>query len=82
MTKDDHRRRFGNDLRKARKEEDLTQAEVAKTMGCIQAYVSQAERGLVNPPFDTLIRFAAAVGRRFDFKLTRPYRRRPPSRET
>ena len=62
MSDDDILKLFGAKLRTARKRKGLTQAEVAQLMPTTQAWISEAERGLVNPPLLTIERFAATVG--------------------
>jgi len=58
---------LGRILRAARRSRGMSQAQVAKIIRSNQAYVSLAERGLQNPPFLTLQRFAKAFGKRFTY---------------
>jgi HTH-type transcriptional regulator/antitoxin HipB len=51
-------------LAEARRDADLTQAEVARRMGTSQAAVARLESGLVSPSWSSIGRFARAVGRR------------------
>ena len=48
----------------ARHEAALTQAEVARRMGTSQATVARLESGRVMPSWNSIERFARAVGRR------------------
>ncbi len=56
-------------LYNARKAAGLTQAQVAEKMGTKQTYVAQLERGRRNLTLGTLVRFAAACGKRVAFTL-------------
>jgi HTH-type transcriptional regulator/antitoxin HipB len=51
-------------LAEARRDAALTQAEVARRMGTSQAAVARLESGLVMPSWNSIERFARAVGRR------------------
>lgn len=51
-----------------RKEQKLTQAEVAERMGVTQPTVSEFERYDANPRLDTIIRYALAVEAQLDLR--------------
>ncbi|MGO9741932.1 MAG: helix-turn-helix domain-containing protein [Roseiarcus sp.] len=51
-------------LAAARRDAGLTQAEVARRMGTSQAAVARLESGLIMPSWNSIERFARAVGRR------------------
>lgn len=61
---DDLQRLFGRNLRTARTEEGLTQADVAKVAGIARcASVSEVENGRGNITFRSMVRLARAVNR-------------------
>jgi DNA-binding XRE family transcriptional regulator len=51
-------------LSEARRDAKLTQAEVARLMGTSQAAVARLESGVVSPSWNSIERYARAVGRR------------------
>lgn len=51
-------RRLGATLRSLRRQQGLTQEEVAERAGFTSKYISEIERGHRNPPIDTLARIA------------------------
>jgi len=51
-------------LAEARRDAALTQADVARRMGISQATVARLESGRVMPSWNSIERFARAVGRR------------------
>jgi len=51
-------------LAEARRDAAMTQAEVARRMGTSQATVARLESGRVMPSWNSIERFARAVGRR------------------
>ena len=53
---------FGNNLRACRERSGLTQEELARRMGCTQAYISQIEQPDARPTLGTLQKVAEAVG--------------------
>ena len=53
---------FGKRLRKIRRNQDLTQAQLAETIGVTMEFVSLLERGQTSPSFDTLEKLAKALG--------------------
>jgi DNA-binding XRE family transcriptional regulator len=56
-------------LAEARRDAGLTQAEVSRLMGTSQAAVARLESGRAKPTWETVERFARAVGRRAVVKL-------------
>lgn len=52
----------GDALKNARVGAGITQAELAKRLGVTPQTVSQYERGRINPKFETLLKFSAALG--------------------
>ncbi len=51
-------------LSEGRREAQLTQAEVSRRMGTSQAAVARLEGGSVKPTWETVERYARAIGRR------------------
>jgi transcriptional regulator with XRE-family HTH domain len=62
-------RRFGQNLRRVRKQADLTQEEVGFRASLHRTEVGLLERGARVPRIDTLVKLAAAVGVRIDCRL-------------
>ena len=58
------RMKLVEDLYKARHEAGLTQQEVAERMGAKQSYVAELERGRKNVTLSTLVKYAAACGKK------------------
>jgi DNA-binding XRE family transcriptional regulator len=56
-------------LGEARQAAGLTQTEVARRIGTSQAAVARLESGVGNPNWETLERYAKAVGRRLAVRL-------------
>ena len=50
----------------ARVDAGLTQTELAKRLGTHQSAIARMEAGRVKPSFDILMRYAAALGVRFE----------------
>lgn len=53
---------FGTNVRRFRKDHQLTQEVLADEVGLAVTYVGQIERGLRNPTLDVVERFARALG--------------------
>ena len=53
----------------ARKEKNMTQAEMAARMGTNKSNISRLESGSYNPSLDFLIRAAASLDKRIEFSL-------------
>lgn len=58
------------DLLEARRAAGLTQIEVAERMGTTQSAVSELEGGVGDPRLTTLQRYARAVGRRLETRVS------------
>ena len=56
-------------LQEARKEEHITQTELAKRTGTSKSYISRIENGLIDPTISSFMRIVDALGLRFE--LTR-----------
>ena len=52
---------FGKRLRKFRRNKDLTQEQLAEAVGVSVDFVSQIERGVNGPSFDTLQKLATVL---------------------
>ena len=57
-------------LQEARKEERMTQVELAKRTGTSKSYISRIENGLIDPTVSSFMKIVDALGLRFE--LTRP----------
>jgi transcriptional regulator with XRE-family HTH domain len=66
------RRRMVADLAGQRRAAGLSQTEVAARMGTSQSTVARLEAGEVDPRLSTLERYAEAVDRRLDWRLSTP----------
>lgn len=64
------RRAFARELAAERKRVGLSQRDVAERMGTSQGFVSRFERALVDAQHSTEDRYANAIGRRIDRRLT------------
>lgn len=62
-------RRFGTNLRQARKRADLSQEEVGARASLHRTEIGLLERGARVPRIDTLVKVAAALGVRIDCAL-------------
>ena len=56
-------------LQEARKEEHITQVELARRTGTSKSYISRIEHGLIDPTVSSFMRIINALGLRFE--LTR-----------
>ena len=56
-------------LQEARKEEHLTQVELARRTGTSKSYISRIENGLIDPTISSFMKIVDALGLRFE--LTR-----------
>ena len=63
--------RIGRELAQARKRLRLTQQQLAKRADIDQAEVSNIERGVANPTFNTLSAVVSAVGMEIALKRSR-----------
>ena len=53
----------------ARKKANITQAELARRIGCNRAYVSRVESGKTEPRISTFYRIMNAIGCRIEFSM-------------
>lgn len=60
--------RLGRELAEARRSRKLTQSKVAQLADIDQSEISDLERGVANPTFDTLSAIAHAVGMEVGFR--------------
>lgn len=58
--------RFGRRLRHLRRQKDLTQEQLAEAVGISVEFLSNIERGINAPSFETLERLAAVLQLPFD----------------
>jgi DNA-binding XRE family transcriptional regulator len=63
------RRRLLRELAEARREAGLTQTTVAARMGTSEAAVSRLESGEVDAKLSTVERYAAALGKRVEWRV-------------
>lgn len=63
------RKRLLVELAEARRRSGTTQTVVAARMGTSASAVARLEHGEMNPTLATLQRFAAAIGKRLDWRL-------------
>ena len=63
-------RRLGAAFRAAREDRGLTRTELAEAMFTNISVVARVEDGRTNPTWDTLIRFAAALGYDLEVRFT------------
>ena len=54
---------------KARKEQNMTQAELARKVGTQKSNISRLESGNYNPSLDFLAKVSAALGKRLNIHL-------------
>jgi transcriptional regulator with XRE-family HTH domain len=52
---------FGKKLRKIRRNKDVTQEQLAELIGVSADFISQIERGLNSPSFETLLKLAEVL---------------------
>ncbi|MCR4665150.1 MAG: helix-turn-helix domain-containing protein [Paludibacteraceae bacterium] len=60
----------GEVLQEARKEERITQVELARRTGTSKSYISRIENGLIDPTVSSFMKIIDALGLRLE--LTRP----------
>ena len=60
---------MGLALQEARKEERMTQVELARRTGTSKSYISRVENGLIDPTFSSFMKIVNALGLRLE--LTR-----------
>ena len=52
---------IGEKIKRARQEAGITQAELARRLNVTPQTISQYERGLINPKYETALKFAEAL---------------------
>ena len=66
---------FGTNLKKIRKERDISQALLAERTGLMREQISRIETGLVNPTLETTYKISVAFNmplkELFDFEITK-----------
>lgn len=65
--KTSERQRIGRRIAELRKEQNLTQAQLAERCGIQQAHIARIETGRYSVGLDTLAQIATALGRSIDF---------------
>ena len=63
MSGQDLKENFGRQVRLFRKDDDMTQSDLAEAVNVSTEYVSHIERGLASPSFDVIARIAQALNR-------------------
>ncbi|KAM3116298.1 helix-turn-helix domain-containing protein [Phormidesmis sp. 146-33] len=64
MSKNDRlniKQRFGQAVRKRRRELDITQEELAERAGVHRSYIANVERGEINPALENIEKIAEAL---------------------
>lgn len=64
MKNEDVRRNMGEEIRKLRTEQKITQLELSERAGITRANLSNIEAGKYNVSLDTLSKIAKALGRK------------------
>lgn len=57
---------LGQIIREARKEERITQSELARRIGANKSYISRVENGLIDPTISTVYSIITALGLRIE----------------
>lgn len=60
-------------LQEARKEEHITQLELAKRTGTSKSYISRIENGLIDPTVSSFMKIVDALGLHFELSRTLAY---------
>ncbi len=58
----DDAKKLGENLKKIRAKKNITQTELAKTLGVDKSFVSNIENGKTNPTLSTITNLAQALG--------------------
>ncbi len=58
----DDAKKLGENLKKIRTKKNITQIEIAKTLGADRSFVSNIENGKTNPTLSTITSLAKALG--------------------
>ena len=72
------RKALGKRIKQLRKEEELTQKELAKQVGCSHAQLNKYESGLNTPPLDRLLLLAEVLHTSVDYLLAGQGNGTPP----
>lgn len=59
-------------LRQLREQQKISQAEVARRMGCERSWISHLERGSFDPRLSTIMRYGDAIGAHIHIGLNQP----------
>ena len=54
--------KLGQNLKRIRTEKDISQGDIANSLGVSRGFVSNLENGKTNPTLSTITRIASAVG--------------------
>ena len=57
---------MGQIIREARKEEKITQSELARRIGANKSYISRIENGFIDPTISTIYSIITALGLRIE----------------
>ena len=58
----DEAEKLGNNLKRIRTEKDISQGDIARSLGVSRGFVSNLENGKTNPTLATITRLANAIG--------------------
>lgn len=58
----DDAKKLGENLKKIRTKKNITQIEIAKTLGANRSFISNIENGKTNPTLSTITSLAKALG--------------------
>ena len=58
----DDAKKLGDNLKKIRTKKNITQVQIAKTLGVDRSFVSNIENGKTNPTLSTIASLAKALG--------------------
>jgi transcriptional regulator with XRE-family HTH domain len=58
----DEAEKLGNNLKRIRTEKDISQGDIARSLGVGRGFVSNVENGKTNPTLGTITRLANAIG--------------------
>ena len=58
----DDAKKLGENLKKIRTKKDITQTQLAETLGVDKSFVSNIENGKTNPTLSTITNLAQALG--------------------
>lgn len=58
----DEAKKLGKNLKHIRTEKDISQGDIARSLGVSRGFVSNLENGKTNPTLATITRLASAIG--------------------